>query len=98
MQRNRPVYGRLFLLGRLPIVALALLMGVVVFLWARDLYGPAAVLVALTIFAFNPTLIGHSHIVIADVVAATLGALAPHLFYQWSLQPTATLMPRPSCV
>ncbi|PYQ54817.1 MAG: hypothetical protein DMF53_28965, partial [Acidobacteria bacterium] len=94
MQRNRPVYDRLFLLGRLPIVALALLMGVVVFLWARDLYGPAAGLVALTFFAFNPTLIGHSHIVTADVGVATLGALALYLFYQWSLQPTVPRMLR----
>ena len=51
MERNRPVYDRLFLLGRLPIVALGLLMGVIVYLWARDLYGPAAGLVALTFFA-----------------------------------------------
>jgi hypothetical protein len=94
MQRNRPVYDRLFLLGRLPIVALALLMGVVVFLWARDLYGPAAGMVALTFFAFNPTLIGHSHIVTADVGVATFGALALYLFYQWSLQPTIPRMLR----
>ncbi|HEY4562345.1 MAG TPA: glycosyltransferase family 39 protein [Thermoanaerobaculia bacterium] len=98
MQRNRPVYDRLFLLGRLPIVALALLMGVVVFLWARDLYGPAAGLVALTFFAFNPTLIGHSHIVTADVGVATLGALALYLFYQWSLQPTVPRMLRAGIV
>jgi hypothetical protein len=94
MQRNRPVFDRLFLLGRLPIVALALLLGVVVYLWARDLYSPAAGLVALTFFAFNPTLIGHSHIVTADVGVATLGALALYLFYRWSLQPTVPRMLR----
>ena len=88
MQRNRPVFDRLFLLGRLPIVLLGLLMGVIVFLWARDLYGPAAGLVALTFFAFNPTLIGHSHIVTADVGTATFVALALYLFHRWMLWPT----------
>jgi hypothetical protein len=90
MQRNRPIYDRLFLLGRLPIVALGLLMGLIVYLWARDLYGAAAGVVALTFFAFNPTLIGHSHIVTADVGAATFLVLALYTFYRWSLQPTAT--------
>src|SRR3954471_15012766 len=88
MRRNRPSFDRLFLLGRLPIVALALLMGVIVYLWARDLYGPAAGLVALTFFAFNPTLIGHSHLVTADSGVATLGVLALYLFSKWSREPT----------
>ncbi len=92
MQRNRPVYDRLFLLGRLPIVALGLLMGLIVYLWARDLYGPAAGAVALTFFAFNPTLIGHSHIVTADVGAATFLVLALYAFYRWALEPTPLRM------
>jgi len=88
MQRNRLVFDRLFLLGRLPIVLLGLLMGVIVYYWARDLYGPAAGVVALTFFAFNPTLIGHSHIVTADVGTATFVVLALYLFHRWMLQPT----------
>jgi len=92
MQRNRPVYDRLFLLGRLPIVALGLLMGLIVYLWARDLYGPAAGVVALTFFAFNPTLIAHSHLVTADVGAATFLVLALYAFYRWALQPTPLRM------
>ena len=39
MERNRAIYTRLFLLGRLPIVLLGLLMGVLVHHWARELYG-----------------------------------------------------------
>jgi hypothetical protein len=92
MQRNRPIYDHLFLLGRLPIVALGLLMGLIVYLWARDLYGPAAGVVALTFFAFNPTLIAHSHIVTADVGAATFLVLALYAFYRWALQPTPLRM------
>jgi hypothetical protein len=92
MERNRPIYDRLFLLGRLPIVALGLLMGLIVYLWARDLYGAAAGTVALTFFAFNPTLIAHSHIVTADVGAATFLVLALYTFYRWSLQPTPLRM------
>jgi hypothetical protein len=88
MERNRPLYDRIFLLGRLPIVLLGLMMGVVVCLWARDLYGPAAGLVALAFFAFNPTLIGHSHIVTVDAGASAFITLALYLFYRWAVAPT----------
>lgn len=88
MQRNGAIYDRLFLLGRLPIVLLGLLMGILVYLWARDLYGPGAATVALVFFAFNPTLIAHSHLVTVDVGAATLVLLTLYLFYRWALAPS----------
>jgi hypothetical protein len=88
MERNRAVYTRLFLLGRLPIVALGLLMGVLVHRWARELYGPEAGLLALAFFAFCPTLIGHAHLATMDVGAATFVLLAVFLFQRWALAPT----------
>src|SRR6185436_3663186 len=60
MERNRPVYDRIFLLGRLPVVALGMLLGWVAFLWARELYGDEAGLVALFLLAFCPSLIAHA--------------------------------------
>lgn len=88
MERNRPVYTRLFLLGRLPIVLLGLLMGVIVHRWARELYGDKGGLLALGFFAFCPTLIGHAHLVTTDVGAATFVLLAAYLFQRWALDPT----------
>jgi hypothetical protein len=88
MERNRAIYTRLFLLGRLPIVLLGLLMGVLVHRWARELYGDAGGLLALTFFAFCPTLIGHAHLVTTDVGAATFVLLAAYLFQRWALDPT----------
>jgi 4-amino-4-deoxy-L-arabinose transferase-like glycosyltransferase len=88
MERNRAVYTRLFLLGRLPIVVLGLLMGVLVHRWARELYGPEAGLLALAFFAFCPTLIGHAHLATMDVGAATFVLLAVYLFQRWALDST----------
>jgi hypothetical protein len=88
MERNRAIYTRLFLLGRLPIVLLGLLMGVLVHHWARELYGDEGGLVALAFFAFCPTLIGHAHLVTTDVGAATFVLLAAYLFQRWALDPT----------
>src|SRR6185312_15398029 len=88
MERTRAIYTRLFLLGRLPIVLLGLLMGVLVYRWAWELYGDEGGLVALAFFAFCPTLIGHAHLVTTDVGAATFVLLAAYLFQRWALDPT----------
>ena len=82
MERNRAVYDRIFLLGRLPIVALGLLMGIVVYRWARDLYGEAGGLTSLALFAFCPTIVAHAHLATVDVGAAAFIVLALYLFYR----------------
>src|SRR6185369_11234775 len=47
LERNRAEYDRIFFFGRLPVVALGMLLCLVVFLWARELYGDEAGLIAL---------------------------------------------------
>jgi 4-amino-4-deoxy-L-arabinose transferase-like glycosyltransferase len=58
---------RLLFWGRMPIVLLGTLLGVYVFLWARDLFGPAAGLLALFLYSFCPNVIAHSHLVTMDL-------------------------------
>ncbi|WP_236796656.1 glycosyltransferase family 39 protein [Amycolatopsis sp. GM8] len=59
--------GRLMLLARLPVIALTLLFGLVVFLFARDLVGPVGGLVALALYAFSPDVIAHGSLATLDV-------------------------------
>ncbi len=72
MKENRPIYARLFLAARLPIVALGLLLGLLVHRWARSLYGEPAGLVALALYAFCPTVVAHAHLATIDVGATLL--------------------------
>jgi 4-amino-4-deoxy-L-arabinose transferase-like glycosyltransferase len=62
--------GHLMLWARLPVVALTLLFGLVVFAFARDVVGPAGGLVALGLYAFSPDLIAHGSLATLDVPAA----------------------------
>jgi hypothetical protein len=88
MERNRVGYDRIFLFGRLPVVALGLLLAVRVFLWARQLYGDEAGLVALLFAAFCPSLIAHSHLATVDVGLAAFAVLALWLFHRFVHQPS----------
>ncbi|MFN2568974.1 MAG: glycosyltransferase family 39 protein [Candidatus Dormibacteria bacterium] len=71
---------RLILAARIPQMVLGVLLGLVVFLWSRALYGAVPGVLALAIVAFEPTLLGHAHLVTGDA-AMSLGlvtCLAAH--------------------
>jgi 4-amino-4-deoxy-L-arabinose transferase-like glycosyltransferase len=55
---------------------------VVVFRWARDLYGPAAGLLALGLTAFSPTLLAHAPLITPDLPLTATGVLALYLFHR----------------
>ncbi|WP_250005987.1 glycosyltransferase family 39 protein [Actinoplanes sp. M2I2] len=65
---NNP--SELMLAARLPIILLTLLFGLAVLFFARDLAGPWAGLVALTLYAFSPDVIAHGSLATLDVPAA----------------------------
>jgi len=88
MESNRPVYDRIFLFGRLPVVALGRLLGFLSFLWARELYGDEAGLVALFFLAFCPSLIAHAHLATTDVGFAAFVVLALWTFHRFVQSPT----------
>jgi hypothetical protein len=88
MERNRPIYDRIFLYGRLPVVGLGMLLGLLAFLWARELYGDEAGLVALFLLAFCPSLVAHAHLATTDVGFAVFTVLALWTFHRFVLRPT----------
>ncbi len=63
---------RLIFWGRLPLLVFGLLVSVLVFFWARDLWGPAAGLFALALCTFDPNVVAHTTLITSDVAAAAL--------------------------
>ncbi|CAL9651869.1 hypothetical protein SUDANB2_06643 [Streptomyces sp. enrichment culture] len=61
---------RLMLWARLPVIALTLLFGLVVFCFARGLAGRAAGLAALALYCFSPDVVAHGSLATLDVPAA----------------------------
>ena len=63
---------RLVFWGRLPLLVFGLLLSILVFLWARDLWGPAAGVFSLALVTFDPNVLAHSTLITSDVAAAAL--------------------------
>ena len=58
---------KLMFWSRLPVVLLGLLLGIYVYRWSRELFGPSAGLMALMLYAFGPNIIAHARFVTMDV-------------------------------
>ena len=56
--------------SRLPMIFLALGLGLVILIWATKWYGRKIGLLALLLYAFYPDILGHGHLVTTDVAAA----------------------------
>ena len=88
---NEWIFGREFLFrqdaqrilfwGRIPALLLSLGMASLVAVWATRLWGWAGGLLALFLYAFDPTITAHSQLVTTDVGVAFFSVL-----YLWSLR------------
>ena len=67
--------------GRLPIVGLGVGLGLLIFLCARQLFGPPGAFLALGLYAFDPNMIANSAVVTTDV-GVTLGIFGA-MYFLW---------------
>ena len=74
--------------SRAVMVMIAALGATVTFLWARDLFGGAAGIFAVALYAFCPNLLAHGMLVTTDVPLAAFTVLTLYLFWKRGEQPS----------
>ncbi len=79
-QRNDA--DRLLFLGRAAVLPLTLLLGLIVFLWTKRLFGRGAAVFALLLFSFEPNILAHAPLVTTDMGAACFIFLTLYSFYR----------------
>ncbi len=72
---------RLLFWGRCAMIALAAFGAAITFRWSRDLFGPAAALLALGLYAFSPNILAHGMLITTDVPVAVFSLLTLYLFW-----------------
>lgn len=77
----------LYRLGRLACIPFSFLGAWVCFQWARRLYGYRAGLLALTLWCFDPLVLGHGHLISCDVAGAAMAVSAGYTFWLWLREP-----------
>ncbi len=85
---NRAQFEAISFWARVPMIALTLAFGVLTFIFARDLFGPRAALLAVALFALEPTMLAHGRVVQTDVVAAFGLLLTVFAVYRYMRAPS----------
>ncbi len=78
---------RLLVPGRCAMLVPALLLGFLVYAWAREIWGRGGGLVALALFSLSPTILAHAHLVTTDVPAALGFAATLWSFWRFCRSP-----------
>lgn len=73
--------------SRFPIILLWLALGFVIFKWAKELFGVKAGLLAFTLYAFDPNVLGHNHYVTTDLGIAAFSVFAFYFFTRYLKNP-----------
>ncbi len=69
--------------ARIPIMLLSVLLGIVIFLFSKKLFGAKAALFSLVLYVFNPTIIAHSSLATIDIGSAFFSFLAVYFFWKF---------------
>ena len=84
MRLNADHYHRIYAAARLPVVALSLLLALLVWRFARRLYGPRGALLSLGLYAFAPEALAHAGLVGMDLPIALGFTAAIYAFWRFA--------------
>lgn len=77
-------------LARWACIPLSLIGALVCYVWARDLYGSGAGLLALLLWCASPNILAHASMITPDAAATALGIAACYAFWKWLKKPNWT--------
>jgi 4-amino-4-deoxy-L-arabinose transferase-like glycosyltransferase len=76
-------YDRMVFRSRLPILLLGAALGVLIFIWSRDLFGIGGGLLSLGLYAFCPNMLAHASLATTDLAAAFFSTLAMFALHRY---------------
>ena len=79
---------RLLAMARVPVLLLAAMLGLLVFIWSREAYGSAGALLSLFLFAFNPVVLSDAVLITPDLCLAFFCTLTAYLLWRYLRDPS----------
>jgi hypothetical protein len=87
-EREEPGVRALRIAGRIPFIALACWGAAMCFLWAREVAGDAAGLLAAFLYTFSPTLLANAGLAHSDITVTVLFLQTLYALWRWMMKPT----------
>lgn len=79
---------RIEFVSRIPVMLLSVILGAVVFRWAKDFWGTTAGFLALCVLVFDPLLVAHGRFAHTDAGSVAVGTLALYMAWRWTKRPS----------
>ena len=92
LYHNRVDADRILTLARLPIIVLAIILGLFLFVWSKELYGVGAGLAALLLFAFSPNILAHARLATQDLALTAFMFIAAYFYWRFVNRPSASYL------
>lgn len=73
----------LLIIGKIPLILLAMVGSLFTYLWARELYGKIAGLFALFLFVFCPNILAHAGVIQTDIGTTTFMVITFYFFWKF---------------
>ncbi|MAG15578.1 hypothetical protein CMO88_00800 [Candidatus Woesearchaeota archaeon] len=81
---NSGIDSKLFIfLGRLPFIIIAMLTGLVIYMWSKELYGAKAGIISLLLYSFMPVILGWSALIMTDFSVSAFAFIS--VYFLWKL-------------
>jgi len=74
--------------ARLPIIIISIVLGLFLFMWGKEIAGILGGLFVLTLYAFDPNILGHNHYVTTDIGIAAFLTFAFYYFIKFIKNPS----------
>ncbi|MBI4527425.1 MAG: glycosyltransferase family 39 protein [Deltaproteobacteria bacterium] len=74
--------GPVFFAARIPLIVLAVTLGVFIYIWSRKLFGARGALVSLAVYSVDPNVLAHSQIIHTDLPFAAFLFIGSYFFWQ----------------
>ena len=88
-ERQAPVLGiKAIKASRVMTLLFALLAGIIIFLWAKELFGPLGSIISAVIFLFDPNVIAHATVTTTDMAAVATILLAVYFLRKYIQSPS----------
>ena len=80
--------GQILFWARLPIILISVALGLFLFMWGKEIAGTLGGLFVLTLYAFDPNILGHNHYVTTDIGIAAFLTFAFYFFLKFIKNPS----------
>lgn len=70
-------------LARLPVLLVTMLLGLGVYAWSRELFGPLRALISVVLYAFAPNVLAHGRLATSDLIVTAAFFFAAYSFWRF---------------